>query len=367
MKISGIHVFAHMLPVRGGAYRTSGSALETADSTIVKVAADNGLVGWGEVCPLGPTYQPQHAKGARAALEDIAPCVVGMELDGIASLHRRMDAALDGHAYAKAALDIAAYDLLGKHLGARVAELLGGAVTERVPSYYATCVDTPEEGARIAAEKVAEGYPRIQLKVGGRSVEVDIEAVRKTHERIGGKARLAVDANRGLATGEAVLLSHACRDIPFVLEQPCNSLEEIRAIRGRVCHPIYIDESGADLGVVMQAAAEGLCDGFGMKVTRIGGLKGGAWMRDMCAIRSLPHTTDDNWGGDIVSAACVHLGATVRARLMEGAWLAQPYVEGHYDSRNGIRIEGGHVALPSGAGLGVEPDEGVFGEPCLVF
>jgi len=363
MKITEIHVYSHRLPVMNGPYVIASSVVSELDSTLVRIVADTGLVGWGETCPVGPTYQPSHARGARAALEEMAPGLIGAAL-GPVTLRRRMDGLLNGHRYAKAAVDIAAHDLLGKAWGVRVADLLGGAVTERVPSYYATGVGEPDEIARIAAEKVAEGYPRLQIKIGGRPVEIDIEVLRRVWERIGGKGiRLAADANRNLPTRDALRLSRECPDIPFVMEQPCNTIEELAAIRGQVHHGIYLDENGEDLATVIRAAGQGLVDGFGMKLTRIGGLSQMAAFRDICEARSLPHTCDDAWGGDIIAAACTHIGATVQPRLMEGAWLAAPYIDGHYDSRNGIRIEGGHIRLPDGPGLGVVPDDGVFGAP----
>ena len=360
MRIAGVHVFAHALPVHGGAYRMASGEVHCADSTIVKLIADCGLAGWGETCPVGPTYQQQHALGARAALAQIAPSLVGARLDGINLLHRRMDEALNGHAYAKAAIDIAAHDLLGKHYGIRVAELLGGAATELVPSYCACSLAEPDESARMAADKAAQGYKRIQLKIGGRPVETDIEAVGKVYERIKGRAQLAVDANRGLTSGDALRLSTACRDLPFVLEQPCNSLGEMLAIRPRLCHPLYVDESGTDLATTLDIAAGNLCDGLGLKITRLGGLAPAALVRDVCAARRLPHTADDNWGGDIIAAACTHLGATVQPSLMLGAWIAQPHIAAHCDRLGGIRVENGHIALPEGPGLGIEPDESLF-------
>jgi 4-hydroxyproline betaine 2-epimerase len=364
MKIAQIHVYAHGLPVKNGPYAMSNGAVWALDTTLVRLVADNGLTGWGETCPVGPTYQPQHALGARAALAEMAPGLLGANPLQPLALRRLMDSRLDGHRYAKAAIDIAAHDLMGKHYGLRVAELLGGIVTERVPSYYSTIVGDPDETARLAEEQVAAGFPRLQVKIGGRPVEIDIAAVRKVWERVGSSGvRLAVDANRGLTTRDALRLSRECPDIPFILEQPCNTLEEIAAIRGQLNHAVYIDENGDDLNTVLRAVGEGLCDGFGMKVTRIGGLHAMATFRDICEARSLPHTCDDSWGGDIIAAACVHIGATVQPRLMEGAWIAQPYIDGHYDSRAGVKIAGGHIALPTGPGLGVVPDEGIFGEP----
>ncbi len=162
----------------------------------MKLVADNGLVGWGETCPVGPTYAESHALGARAALREMAPGLVGTDLLGMRALHRKMDSLLNGHSYAKASIDIAAHDLLGKYTGLSVSALLGGAMTKRVPSYYATGVGLPDDIARLAKEKAAEGYPRLQIKVGGRPVEIDIEVIRKVWEVLAGQVRLAVDGNR---------------------------------------------------------------------------------------------------------------------------------------------------------------------------
>ncbi|RAZ73025.1 mandelate racemase/muconate lactonizing enzyme family protein [Mesorhizobium atlanticum] len=363
MKITEIHVYAHNLPVKNGPHVMANAKVWSLDSTLVKLVTDTGLVGWGETCPVGPTYQPQHAKGARAALAEMAPGLIGASTLQPMLLRRLMDGLLNGHRYAKAAIDIAAYDLIGKAYGMRVSDLLGGAATENVPSYYAAGVGDPDETARIVAEKVAEGYPRLQVKIGGRPVEVDIAALRKVWEVVRGKGvRLAADGNRGLTTRDALRLSRECPDIPFVMEQPCNTLEEIAAIRRQIHHGIYIDENGEDLATVIRAAGTGLCDGFGMKVTRIGGLHAMAIFRDICEVRSMPHTCDDAWGGDIIAAACTHIGATVQPRLLEGVWVAEPYIEGTYDP-NGVKVVGGHIKLPEGPGLGVVPEDGIFGKP----
>lgn len=367
MKITELHLYAHPLPVRDGPYRMASTEVWSLDTTLVKLVTDSGLIGWGETCPVGPVYQPQHAAGARAALAEMAPGLIGADPLQPLRLHQRMDGLLNGHRYAKAAIDIAAHDLMGKAWGVRVADLLGGAVTERVPSYYASGVGEPDEIARIAAERADEGYPRMQVKIGGRPVEIDIETIRKVWERVGTRMRLAVDGNRGLTTRDALRLSRECPEIPFILEQPCNSIEEIAAIRGQLHHAVYLDETAEDVATVLRAVGQGVCDGFGMKVTRIGGLRPMAVFRDICEVRSMPHTCDDAWGGDIIAAACTHIGATVQPRLMEGVWLAQPYIEGHFDPENGLRIEGGHIRLPEGPGLGIVPDESLFGAPVASF
>lgn len=367
MKIAEIHIYHVDLPVKNGPYTMASGAVWSLASTLVKLVSDTGHTGWGETCPVGATYAEMHTEGARAALKLMAEGLIGADPTPLL-LKRKMDSLLNGHNYAKAALDIAAHDLMGRSLGVSVSSLLGGAVTDKVPSYYATGVGAPDDIARLALDKVKEGYPRLQIKVGGRPVEIDIETVSKVWEQVKDSGvRLAVDANRGWNTRDALRVSRELDHVPFVMEQPCNTYQDLEKIRPQVRHGIYMDENSIDLNTVVSAVGTGLVDGFGMKVTRIGGLSNIRTLRDICEARNLPHTCDDSWGGDIIAAACIHIGATVKPELNEGVWLAAPYIEGNYDEVNGIRIEGGHIAVPQGPGLGITPDEGKFGTPLASF
>ncbi|SAK90431.1 muconate and chloromuconate cycloisomerase [Caballeronia hypogeia] len=367
MKIKSIHLYQYELPVLNGPYRMAKADVYSLTTTLVKLVADNGLFGWGETCPVGPTYAESHPAGALAALSAMAPGLIGADVLPM-PLHDRMEGLLNGHSYAKAAVDIAMHDLLGKHYGVSVSDLLGGALAERLPSYYAVTIGAPDEVARVAAEKRAEGYPRLQLKVGGRAIEEDIESVSKVWEALRGSGvRLAVDANRSLTTRDAIRLSQACAHVPFILEQPCNTIEDLQAIRNQINHGLYMDENCTNVSTAVTAAGTGLVDGFGMKVTRLGGLHPMRAFRDICVSRNLPHTCDDAWGGDLIAAACAHIGATVPPPLLDGVWIAAPMIEGHFDSKNGVNVEGGHVRPPKGVGLGIVPEEGMFGDPLASF
>ena len=367
MRISEIHIYQHDLPVVGGLYRTARTSMTSFDSTIIEIVTENGIVGYGETCPHGPVYQPHHAAGARAALGQIGPHLIGLNVLGIECIRDAMDEALSGHQYAKAAVDIALWDLAGKIYNARVCDLLGGAKQETVPSYYAIGMTEPEQAAAIAKEKQAEGYRRLQLKVGGRDLDIDIAAIRKVHEILQPGVKLVVDANRGWTSRDALLVSQACRDLSLVIEQPCDTLGEIASLHGRLSHPVFLDESTEGLGVVLQAVGQRICDGFSLKVTRMGGLSSMCTIRDICREVNLPMTCDDAWGGDIIAAACTHIGATVTPRLLEGVWLAAPYIDGHYDPENGISIENGRIRVPVGPGLGLQPDITNWGPPVTSF
>lgn len=366
MKITAINVYEADLPVVG-AYKMSSGPIIRLTSVLVELVTDTGLVGWGEVCPLGSTYQPQHLLGARAAIAEMAPKLIGLDPTQIVQLNRAMQAALDGHNYAKAAIDIAAWDLAGKRYDRRLCDLLGGASADTVPTYYAIAVAAPEEQARVAAERQAEGFRRLQIKVGGRDIEQDIEAIRRIAAVLNPGTRLAADGNRGLTGRDTVFLSQRLRDVALILEQPCATLDEIATIKGQLCHPVYLDEVTEDVNIVVRTIGDRLADGFGMKITRIGGISAMLTVRDLCEARGLPHTVDDNWGGDIIAAACVHVGATVVPRLFEGAWIASPYIAEHYDAANGPRIENGRIKIPQGPGLGITPNPARIGSAVQSF
>ena len=362
MRISEIHVYRKDLPVVNGPYTMSTMTLHSVDTTIIKMVSDTGMIGWGEVAPLGPLYQPQHALGARAAIAEFAPALIGRSCLAPLLLRRRMDELLNGHLYAKAGLEIAQMDLMARHYGVKVCDLPGGAVAERVPAYYATGIGSPEDIARLSRDKADQGYQRIQIKAGGRDVSIDIAVVRKVREAVGDRVRLVVDPNRGMTAADAKRLSLACSDIPFALEQPCRTMEEILSIRSQVVlHPVILDESLESLNDVLRAIASQACDAFGLKVTRMGGLNAMATIRDICAARSIPHTCEDCWGGNILAAAIVHIAATVEPRLLEAVWTAGSYIEENYDPEHGIRVEDGYFSLPDGPGLGVSPDEDRLG------
>lgn len=367
MRISEIHIHRKNLPVVGGSFHMASTTVSSLDSTIVRVVTDSGLYGFGETCPVGPVYQPQHALGARAALQEMAPCLIGKNPLHIDLIREAMEASLNGSRYAKAAVDIAIWDIMGKALGLSVCELLGGPRTRRVPSYYSIGVLSPDEAVRTAREKQAQGFKRIQLKVGGRMLEEDVEAIRRVFEVLSPDVALVVDANRGWTKRDARLVSLQCLDLPLILEQPCSTYEENLSLRKNVPHPIYLDESAEDICAVLRCIRDEAADGFGLKVTRVGGITPMRTIRDICREAGLPISCDDSWGGDVIAAACIHLAATVRPGLLEGAWIAAPYVDEHYDPKDGPEIRDGLLDVPEGPGLGVNPNLELLGDPVMSF
>ncbi len=368
VKITEVRVHRHELVVAGGKYQMSTSAVDTLDSTVVEVITDDGLVGFGETTPLGPTYQPQHAFGARAAIAQIAPALLGVDPRRHQLVSQRMDSALNGHAYAKAALDVASWDITAKSYDERLCDVLGGTTDSSVKSYYGVMPADTDATAAVAVRRAADGYTRLQVKAGGRPLSDDIAAVRAVADAVGPGIRLLVDANRGWTPRDTIEFSIACRDLPLSIEQPCRTLDEHIGLGSHLSHPLFLDESATDLSTISRAIIDGTAQGFGLKLSRLGGITPFLAVRDLCVARGIPFTVDDTWGGDITAASTVHFGATVPAPFHEGTWIAEPYTASSYAVRTpAVRPVSGRIPVPEGPGLGVEPDTDAWPDPVAVY
>src|SRR6059058_3622718 len=195
MKIIRTSAYRVELPLHEGSYKWSGGkSVSVFDSTVVEVETDAGLVGYGEVCPLGPFYLPAYAEGVRVGLRELAPHLIGSDPRELAKLNHRMDAALKGHPYVKSGIDMACWDLLGKAAGLPVCTLMGGRFGGRVRLYRAISQESPDAMAAKVAGYRAEGYTRFQLKVGG-DPDTDIERIRSVRNMLQPTDRLVADAN----------------------------------------------------------------------------------------------------------------------------------------------------------------------------
>src|SRR5438309_9142380 len=167
MRIQRISAYRVQFPLHEGSYKWSGGKSVTVfDSTVVRIDTDSGLTGWGEVCPLGPFYLPAYSSGVRAGLRELGPHLLGHDPLQLATLNRRMDAALKGHAYVKSGIDMACWDILGKVTRQPVCILLGGRYGDDFVLYRAISQESAAAMASKVAGYRAEVYRRFQLEVG---------------------------------------------------------------------------------------------------------------------------------------------------------------------------------------------------------
>ena len=360
MKISRIVAYRVELPLVEGRYNWSGGkSVSVFDSTIVGVETDEGLCGYGEVCPLGPFYLPAYAEGVRAGLREIGPHLIGTDPRELAKLNRLMDAALKGHPYVKSGIDIACWDLLGKATGLPVCVLLGGRFGETVQLYRAISQESPEQMARKVAAYRAEGYTRFQLKVGGNP-DVDIERIHAVRAMLQPSDRLIADANTGWTQHEAMRVVRGVRDVDVYIEQPCLTYEECLSVRRHCDHPFILDENIDGLDMLLRAKADLAMDVVNLKISKLGGLTRIQQARNLCVSTGIAMTLEDSWGGDFTTAAIAHLAHSTPEEFRFTSTDFNSYVT--VSTADGApRRQQGCMAASTAPGLGVHPKLDVLG------
>ncbi len=366
MKITSIAIYQVDLPLHEGSYKWSGGkSVQVFDSTIVRVETDAGIIGHGEVCPLGPAYLAAYAAGARAGIAELAPVLIGHDPTQLDCITRTMDAALKGHPYAKSALDVACWDILGQAAGLPVCTLLGGRYGDDFLLYRAISQEAPEAMAARVGEYRAEGYTRFQLKVGG-DPSLDIERIRAASKQLKPGDRLIADANTGWLMHDAMRVVRAVRDIDVYIEQPCLTYEECLSVRRRTDHPFILDEVIDDVGMVTRLHGDQGADVVNLKISKVGGLTRARRIRDLCVELGIALTIEDTWGGDIVTAAIAHLAHSTPTEFLFTATDFNSYVTLSIAEGAPRRVNG-RMAAATAPGLGVAPRMDVLGKPVMRF
>ena len=364
MKIARVSAYQVDLPLHEGTYSWSGGkSVDVFDSTIVRVETDDGAVGYGEVCPLGPFYLPAYAGGVRAGIVELAPHLIGEDPRDLTKLNRLMDAALKGHPYVKSGIDIACWDILGQVAGLPICTLLGGRYGEDFVLYRAISQQSPEEMAGKVAGYRDEGYRRFQLKVGGNP-DTDIDRIHAVAEKLQPGDKLIADANTGWLMHEAMRVVRGVRDVDVYIEQPCDSYEECLSIRRHTNHPFVMDESVDGLNMLLKGHADAAMDVVNIKISKFGGLTKARQARDLCASLGIAMTIEDSWGGDFTTAAIAHLAHSTPTELLFTSTDFNSYVTVS-TAENAPQRTHGRMTAGEKPGLGLTPRFDVLGDPLV--
>ncbi len=364
MKIKRIRAYQVDLPLVEGNYKWSGGkSVSVFDSTVVEIETDTGIVGYGEVCPLGPFYLPAYANGVRAGIVELGRHLIGENPIELQKLNRLMDAALKGHAYVKSGIDMACWDILGKVTDQPVCTLMGGRYGESVNLYRAISQEAPEAMANKVAGYRAEGYKRFQLKVGGDAA-VDIARIHAVAAKLQPGDRLVADANTGWLMHDAMRVVKAVKDVDVYIEQPCLSYEECLSIRRHTNNPFILDEVIDSVDVLIKGNADLAMDAVNLKISKFGGLTKVKQARDLCVSLGIAMTLEDSWGGDIITAAIAHLAQSTPPEFQFSATDFNSYVSVSIADGAPKRIDG-KMSASTAPGLGITPKMNVLGKPVL--
>jgi muconate cycloisomerase len=376
MKLSSLETFIIDLPKRRPHNWASKMETPIGSHLVVKLVDDNGRAGWGE-SPAIPTwggpnmrYYGETPQTARTMIRDVLwPAIEGISPLEPHALHAAMDRAVKGNPYAKAALDIAFYDLAGRALGVPVHILLGGAVRDRVAVCHSLGIMDDEPACDEAERAVAEGVRTIKVKTG-IDPERDVRLVRALRQRLGDDAAIRVDANEGYdSVSEAVRITKQQVDEGgiFLCEQPVADPAGLAEVARRVEVPVMADESAWTARDIVELSQLGPIETFSLYVTKPGGLFRA--MQQSVVAHTVGLTSDI--GGSIEmgigNAANLHLGAAAPTAVLPSVCpVTRPTggangIAGNYYTDDLVtepfEFVDGALLVPQGPGLGIEVDE----------
>ena len=366
MKITRIRFYRKSLRYARGAYAWGrGNVIETGSSSVVVIDTDAGLSGAGEFCPCGDNYMEAHQEGTEAVLKILGPLLIGKDPRQLAVIERLMDATVKGHGYAKAAIDAACWDILGKATNQPVWMLLGGKLTDGAPLYRPAPTKAPDEMVKEMDLLRADGYRQFQIKVGS-DWKTDIERIHATVSVLKPGEKALADANQGWHVDEALKVARATRDLDYILEQPCQTYEECLQLRSRIDLPMKLDECVTGMAMAQRIVADHAAEVVCLKISNLGGISKARRVRDFFVDNRIPVVSEDTWGGEITTATVAHFAASTPEEFLVNTTDLHSYntePTGH----PGPETRDGRMYASDAPGLGVEPDFDSLGDAVAVY
>lgn len=360
MSIRAIKVFPITLTVRPEFYIVSSAGAHAVSRyVLVCIETDSGLTGWGEATVV-PLWSGETQGGAMALIRDYyTPLLVGRDAEEIEKIVQEMDAAALENPFAKAAVEMALLDLLGKQRKQPIYGVLGGAKNPlEIPIKFSIGLREPDDAASIALGKVKEGFGAIKLKVGP-DAEKDFARVKAVREAIGAEIKLNVDVNGGWSVRDAIreIERYERFDLAYV-EQPTPrwDIDAMATVRGAVDVPIMADESVFEVWQAEQVIDKGAADLISIYPGKNGGILKAKRICEMAAAAGIGCHLGSNLEWDIGTAAMCHLAAAcanVPVKQFPVDILGPLYYNVKPRSKP-IRFENGRVEVPQGHGLGME-------------
>ncbi len=370
MKLAELRVVRADIPVRRP-HKMSFTTLETVNFVFVRAETSDRLVGWGEAaCLGGPTWSEESAESVAATIERyLAPWLVGRDPTDVEALRLEMARRVQGNAFARAAVEMALWDLAGRSLGVPVYRLLGGRVRDRVPLSWSLAVADPQAEVEEARERIALGHRIFKIKTGAAPLPDDVERVRRLRAAVGPAGSRRGDANQGgdrPTARQAVRALEPCA-LDFV-EQPVPrwDLEGLAFVAERAPMPIMADEACCTDHDALALARRGAVSIVSLKLTKSGGLLGSLAIARIAAAAGMGCYVGCMIETSLGTAAYLHL-ALAAAPVTWGCELFGPLLLAGDVTRRPVQYADGCILGLDGPGWGVDVDEAALARwspPC---
>jgi muconate cycloisomerase len=376
LKLLALDTFLVALPVRRVHRWVGLDSPIGAGYVVTRATLDDGSVGWGECQPIktwGGDDASRYGETPRASLvvirDHIVPALKDVDVRQFEQVHAAMNRSLRGYPYAKAAVEVALFDAVGRSLGVPVYQLLGGRFRDRVQLAHSIGLMEIDDAVAEAAKVVEEGITTLKIKIGV-DIERDVAIVRAVRRAIGAAPRIRVDANQGYRSWRdavSAIRRMAEFDISYA-EQPVDGIRPMAEVSARIDVPVMADESSWTERDVVAIAAAQAAQYLSVYYTKPGGL----WKakRLLVVAGAFGMQCDINGSAEmgIGNAANLHLAASSPEVTLAGtipvtstAEVVRTTVAGRKYLDDIIRMpfeyEGGYLRVPDGPGLGIEVDE----------
>lgn len=364
MKIRQIEIIPLLVPVREDRMiQGSRGAHAVSPFALVLVRTDDGLEGLGEVS-CTPRWSGEDAWTATHVIERyIAPWLIGRDPRRIHEIVTRMGLSLHGHHFAKAGIEMALWDLLGKSVGLPVHQLLGGPTKDEVRTKFSIGGGSPDRVAELAAWAVSAGFEVMKVKVGSRD-DTDLRRFMAARQGAGDDAVIGVDANGGwdFPTARRIAPQLVDHGAAFI-EQPLSPADPHGAaeLRRQLGVPLIADDA---IGTPDQAAAvieAGAADVLSLYVGMAGGIAAARRIGELASAHQLGWMIGSNLELGIGMAAHTHVAVSVPD--LADDYIPCDIISSFYyeaDVVTGLDVQPGRVIVPTGPGLGVELDAEVI-------
>jgi L-Ala-D/L-Glu epimerase len=357
LKISKIEAIPFAVPYRKPLRFASGE-VTAAEHVLVRVHTDSGLVGTAEAPPRPFTYGETQAS-IRAVVDGIfAPQIVGLSPLEREVIHARLNRTV-ANPTAKAAIDMALWDLIGQELGVSVTELLGG-FTDRMR--VAHMVGFAPPGEMVAeAERIRDlyGITTFKVKVGRHPIALDIEVCTALRAGLGDGVELYIDGNRGWTPTESARALRAMEGLDLTFAEELCPADDVLGRRWLVAQsgiPIFADESVSRPGEVTRELLGGAANGVSIKTARTG-FTYSQRVLHLCEGLGVEVVMGNQIDGQIGSLCSAAFGAAYELTSRRAGELSNFLDMSDDLLAEPLQIKNGTLRIREGAGLGIDIDE----------
>jgi len=334
--------------------------VEKLESIVVRVETESGWVGYGETAPT-EAITGESKESIFSALRELRAHLLGRDLNEFEAVIETIQTTGVDHSNARAAMEIALYDVVAQAAGVPLVTYLGGSIRS-LETGITISLGSREEMVAQSLQALEEGYRSLKIKLGSDPVE-DMERITAIYDAVGERAHLKLDANQGWSAEETIVFLSAIeeRKIPIeLIEQPLprEDLEGLAAVRRHTSVPILVDESVFTLEDARAVLAKGAADCINIKLDKCGGISQALQIADLCAEAHVSCMMGCMLEGAVSVGAAAHVAAA-RPKVIILIDLDAPVLCADQPVRGGVMFTGPAIAIPEESGLGIEEIVGV--------